>query len=61
MRRAPHEGQNARRLQLKASSLSWPQSPQRSNGLLTLWRYAGLTSFFGGRTGAWLPMPGEIF
>ena len=30
MRRAPHEGQNPRRLQLKASSLSWPHSPQRS-------------------------------
>ena len=30
MRRAPQEGQNPRRLQLKASSLSWPQSPQRS-------------------------------
>ena len=30
MRRAPHEGQNPRRLQLKASSLSCPQSPQRS-------------------------------
>ena len=28
MRRAPHEGQNPRRLQLKATSLSWPQSPQ---------------------------------
>ena len=30
MRRAPHDGQNPRRLQLKATSLSWPQSPQRS-------------------------------
>jgi hypothetical protein len=30
MRRAPHDGQNPRRLQLKASSLSWPHSPQRS-------------------------------
>jgi hypothetical protein len=29
MRRAPHEGQKPRRLQLKASSLSWPHSPQR--------------------------------
>ena len=29
MRRAPHDGQNPRRLQLKASNLSWPQSPQR--------------------------------
>ena len=29
MRRAPHDGQNPRRLQLKATSLSWPQSPQR--------------------------------
>ncbi len=29
MRRAPHEGQKPRRLQLKASSLSWPQSAQR--------------------------------
>jgi hypothetical protein len=28
--RAPHDGQNPRRLQLKASSLSWPHSPQRS-------------------------------
>jgi hypothetical protein len=30
IRRAPHDGQNPRRLQLKASSLSWPHSPQRS-------------------------------
>ena len=30
MRRAPHEGQKPRRLQLKATSLSWPQSAQRS-------------------------------
>ena len=30
MRRAPHEGRNPRRLQLKASSVSWPHSPQRS-------------------------------
>ncbi len=30
MRRAPHDGQNPRRLQLKASSLSWPHSPERS-------------------------------
>ena len=30
MRRAPHEGQKPRRLQLKATSLSWPQSPQRT-------------------------------
>ena len=30
MRRAPHEGQNPRRLQLNATSLSWPQSAQRS-------------------------------
>jgi hypothetical protein len=30
MRRAPHDGQNPRRLQLKASSLSWPHSSQRS-------------------------------
>jgi hypothetical protein len=30
MRRAPQEGQNPRRLQLKATSLSCPQSPQRS-------------------------------
>ena len=30
IRRAPHGGQNPRRLQLKASSLSWPHSPQRS-------------------------------
>ena len=29
MRRAPHDGQNPRRLQLNASSLSWPHSPQR--------------------------------
>jgi hypothetical protein len=29
IRRAPHDGQNPRRLQLNASSLSWPQSPQR--------------------------------
>ena len=29
MRLAPHEGQKPRRLQLKATSLSWPQSPQR--------------------------------
>ena len=29
IRRAPHEGQNPRRLPLKATSLSWPQSPQR--------------------------------
>jgi len=28
MRRAPHDGQNPRRLQLNATSLSWPQSPQ---------------------------------
>jgi hypothetical protein len=27
MRRAPHEGQNPRRLQLKASSLSRPRAP----------------------------------
>jgi hypothetical protein len=32
MRRAPHEGQNPRRLQLNASSLSWPHSPQRTLG-----------------------------
>ena len=25
----PHDGQNPRRLQLNATSLSWPQSPQR--------------------------------
>ncbi len=30
MRRAPHDGQNPRRLQLKASTLSWPHSSQRS-------------------------------
>ena len=30
MRRAPHDGQKPRRLQLNATSLSWPQSPQRS-------------------------------
>jgi len=30
IRRAPHGGQHPRRLQLKASSLSWPHSPQRS-------------------------------
>ena len=30
MRRAPHDGQEPRRLQLNATSLSWPQSPQRS-------------------------------
>ena len=30
MRRAPQGGQNPRRLQLNATSLSWPQSPQRS-------------------------------
>jgi hypothetical protein len=30
MRRPPHDGQKPRRLQLKASSLSWPHSPQRS-------------------------------
>ena len=30
MRRAPHEGQNPRRLQLNASSLSWPHSARRS-------------------------------
>ena len=29
MRRAPHAGQNPRRLQLNATRLSWPQSPQR--------------------------------
>jgi hypothetical protein len=29
MRRAPHDGKKPRRLQLKATSLSWPQSPQR--------------------------------
>jgi hypothetical protein len=29
MRRAPHEGQNPRRLQLNATSLSRPQSAQR--------------------------------
>jgi len=29
MRRAPHEVQKPRRLQLKATSLSRPQSPQR--------------------------------
>ena len=29
MRRAPHEGQKPRRLQMNAASLSWPQSPQR--------------------------------
>jgi hypothetical protein len=29
MRRAPHDGQNPRRLQLKATRLLWPQSPQR--------------------------------
>jgi len=36
MRRAPQEGQNPRRLQLKASSLSWPHSPQRSRQYATL-------------------------
>ena len=30
MRRAPHDGHNPRRLQLNASRLSWPHSPQRS-------------------------------
>ena len=30
MRRAPQEGQNQRRSQLNATSLSWPQSPKRS-------------------------------
>ena len=30
LRRAPHEGQNPRRLHEKATSFSWPQSPQRS-------------------------------
>jgi len=30
IRRAPHDGRNPRRLQLKASSLPWPHSPQRS-------------------------------
>ena len=30
MRLAPQDGQKPRRLQLKATSLSWPQSPQRS-------------------------------
>jgi hypothetical protein len=30
MRRAPHDGQKPRRLQLNASSVSWPHSPQRS-------------------------------
>jgi len=30
MRRAPHDGQKPRRLQLKATSLSWLQSPWRS-------------------------------
>jgi len=30
MRLAPHDGQKPRRLQLKATSLSCPQSPQRS-------------------------------
>jgi hypothetical protein len=30
IRRAPHDGQDPRRLQLNATSLSWPQSPQRS-------------------------------
>ena len=30
MRRAPHEGQKPRRLQEKATSLSWTQPPQRS-------------------------------
>ena len=29
MRRTPHDGQKPRRLQLKATSLWWPQSPQR--------------------------------
>ena len=29
MRRAPHDGQNPRRLQENTASLSWPQSPQR--------------------------------
>jgi len=28
MRRAPHDGQKPRRLQLNANSLSWQQSPQ---------------------------------
>ena len=28
MCQAPHEGQKPRRLQLKATSMSWPQSPQ---------------------------------
>ena len=28
MRRAPHDRQEPRRLQLKATRLSWPQSPQ---------------------------------
>jgi len=35
MRRAPHEGQSPRRLQLNASSLSWPHSPQRGRKLAT--------------------------
>ena len=35
IRRAPHERQNPRRLQLKANSLPWPHSPQRS--LKKLW------------------------
>src|SRR3954453_12644932 len=30
MRRAPQEGQNPRRLQEKATSFSWPHSPQRN-------------------------------
>ena len=30
IRLAPHDGQKPRRLQEKATSLSWPQSPQRS-------------------------------
>jgi hypothetical protein len=29
MRRAPHDGQKPRRLQLKARSLSWPHSPRQ--------------------------------
>jgi hypothetical protein len=33
MRRAPHEGQKPRRLQLNASSLSWPH-PQRQDAAL---------------------------
>ena len=36
LRRAPHEGQNPRRLQLNATSLSWPQSPHQP-------RFHGLT------------------